>query len=274
MLMLTPPWRRDFRYFVRFVVGGLDDDQRIAQMVGLMFSGKKTPGITGSFWQYTANAFDDRDLKQIICARIQASDRSVGSVFRAFIEELSAFHGYSRCSVKFPVFVNHIPDLLAWYPACRIIHVSRDPRAMAVSRAKYQGQRSLKNRQLTILFAALQYTWTSQLHSKFKALGNYRLVRYEDLLVEPKRTILELCDFVGIEFDPRMLDPMEGQPSSVTGKKSGGFNRKAGTHWMKAISPAEERVINALTRSGMRRFGYDPARHPIYLEGQAELRLA
>ena len=274
MLMLTPPWRRDFRYFLRVVMGGLPDDQHIRRMVDLMFSGSKTPGITGSFWQYTANDYDHPELKQIICTKIQTSDRTIGSVFRAFIEELSAYQGYDRCSVKFPVFVNHVPDLLEWYPDCKIVHATRDPRAMAVSRANFRGQRRLKNHQLTVLFAILQYVWTSQLHRRFSTLPNYKLVHYEDLLVEPKRSVRELCDFAEIDFVARMLEPVEGQASSVTGTASGGFNRKAGTHWMGVISPLERRLVTTLTRPSMRRFGYDPEHHPIYLENQAELRPA
>jgi hypothetical protein len=183
----------------------------------------------------------------------------------AFIEELANHYGFNRCCVKFPVFVNYIPHLMEWYPNGKIIHITRDPRALAVSRANFWGERRLRSRKLMMLFVILQYVWTSRLHCKFNGIENYALFRYEDLLADPERTILELCDFTGIDFVPQMLYPREGQASSVTGEKSSGFNRKAASHWRNLISPLEEKIITIFTRSSMKRFGYDPMNHPVFL---------
>ena len=34
----------------------------------------------------------------------------------------------------------------------------------------------------------------------------YRLVRYEDLVCQPERTLRDLAEFIGVPFDPGMLD--------------------------------------------------------------------
>jgi hypothetical protein len=39
---------------------------------------------------------------------------------------------------------------------------------------------------------------------------------------------------------------------------------KAASRWRKAISPLEEKVITALTRKSMKRFGYFSSNHPVY----------
>ena len=128
---------------------------------------------------------------------------------------------------------------------------------MAVSRAKFEGQRRLRNRKMTMLFATLQYVWTSKLHGKYCGIQNYSLIRYEDLLADPEKTIYELCNFAEIDFVPQMLKPKEGQASSLTGEKSSGFNKGAILHWKKAIHPTEEKIITLLTSKSMKRFGYD-----------------
>jgi hypothetical protein len=256
MHFLTPPWRRDFRYFLRTTVGNLSEEENVRAMVDLMFSGKRIPGIHGDFWYWEARNYDSPDLKERICGRIRASDRSLGSIFKALIEEMQCYQGFERCCVHFPVFVNYIPRLREWYPNGKIVHVTRDARAMAVSRACFKGERRLRNRRMTMLFAGLQYVWTSRLHRKYEGSENYALFRYEDLLADPEGTVRQLCDFAEIDFVPEMLEPRMGQASSITKKKSSGFNKIAATHWRRAISPLEERAITLLTRRSMERFGY------------------
>lgn len=257
LLFLTPPWRKDFRYFLKHSVGALSDKENIKKMIGLMFSEKMTPGITASFWQYEAKKFDTPDLRESIYQRILESDKSLSSIFRAFIEELSSANGFSRCCVKFPVFVNYIPELLKWYPNCKIVHITRDPRAIAVSRAGFRGQKKIKNRDLMMLFAMAQYIWTSRLHFKYREISNYALFRYEDLLTNPEKTIRAFCDFTKIDFNQQMLNPQEGQASSITGKKSTGFNGEAAYRWRDVITPMEEKIITVFTVKSMKRFGYD-----------------
>lgn len=266
MHFLTPPWRKDFRYFLKTSVGDLSKQENVREMIELMFSGKRIPGIHGDFWYYEAKNYAEENLKEKISSRIIASDRSLGSIFKALIEEIPLHYGVNRCCVHFPVFVNYIPQLRDWYPNAKIIHIVRDPRAMAVSRANFKGQRKLRNRKMMMLFAVLQYAWTSWLHSRYNGMRNYGLFRYEDLLADPERTVRELCNFAEIDFVPQMLEPREGQVSSVTGTKTSGFNKKAASHWKQVITPMEEKVITLLTSNSMQRFEYDPIHHPIYLQ--------
>jgi len=265
MHFLTPPWRKDFRSFLKTSIGDVSREENIRTMVDLIFSGKRIPGIDGDFWYWEAKDYDSPALKASIYSRILDSDRSLGSIFKALIEEIPCHYAFNRCCVHFPVFVNYVPRLREWYPNGKIIHITRDPRAMAVSRALFAGERRLKSRKLTMLFAVLQYVWTSRLHCQYEGFENYALYRYEDLLAAPERTVSQLCDFAELDFVPQMLDPRKGQPSSVTRERSAGFNQKAASHWREAISPLEEKAITALTRTSMRRLAYDPSNHPVYL---------
>ena len=275
ILFLTP-WRRDFRYFLKRYVGDLSSDENVGKMVELLFSRKWLPGITGSFWYHDIGKVTKTELKERLRRRICDSDRSLGSIFKVIIEEMAAFQGYRRCCVKFPVYVNHVPQLLKWYPDCKIVHITRDPRAMAISRTNDPGgtQQKIKKypqlefviRKIMIAFVIIQYIWTSKLHCSYKGIKNYALFRYEDLLAEPEKVVKKLCEFTEIDFVPEMLAPKKGQASSVTGKQQNGFNKKAASHWKKVISPFEEKLISFFTRASMKRFGYDPRKHPVYLD--------
>lgn len=263
MFFLSPPWRKDFRYFLKTNVGDLSKEANLRKMTDLMFSGQRIPGLTASFWQYYMNSYEE-ELKERVYQRIHASEKSLQNIFKAIIEEIPSYYGFDRCCVKFPVFVNYVPNLWEWYPNSKIIHIIRDPRAVAISRANFKGERKIKNRQIMIWFTALQYVWTSKLHCQYAQHKNYALFRYEDLLAEPEATIRKFCEFAELDFVPKMLEPKEGQASSISGEKTTGFNKKAASHWKQIITHREEQVINFLTASSMKRFGYDPDCHPIY----------
>lgn len=273
MLFLTP-WRKDFRYFLRRKVGDLSNKRNIEKMIDMIFSDEKVSGITGAFWFYDIAKVNDPLLKKKLYHRILESDKSMESIFKILIEEITHFSGYSRCCMKFPVYVNFVPELLLWYPECKIVHIIRDPRAMAISRKNDPGGTSIKVKKyanfsffikkIMVFFVIFQYIWTSRLHFKYKKFKNYALFRYEDLLADPEKVIRELCKFTEIDFTPEMLMPREGQASSVTGKRQKGFEKKVASHWKSVISPLEKIIITSFTKASMRRFEYDPKNHPVY----------
>jgi hypothetical protein len=269
------PWRRDFTYFLKHSTGGLSTDQQIKNMIDGIFSKNSIDGITGPFWRFeNIKAATHPKIKDILIDKILNSDRSLKSIFKIIIEEITYLSGFNRCCLKFPVYPNHLIHLVECYPQCKIIHIIRDPRAMAISRtndpggtakiiAKYPKIAPIIKK-IMMLFVVLQYIWTSKLHLKFKFLQNYRLYNYEDLLTIPEATIKDLCRFAEIDFLPAMLDPEKGQASSVTGIKQKGFNKKSATHWQHVISPVENKIITFLTKKSMKRFDYEPNTHPIY----------
>ena len=272
------PWHKDFRSFLRKHVGDLSNDTNVEKMLELIFSKAALTDLHGPFWHFgNIEALNDPSLQTQIRRRILDSDRSLESVFKALIEDITRVSGYDRCCLKFPVYVNHVPELLEWYPKCKVVHITRDPRAIAVSKTNDPGgtakriQRhprlAFALKKVMLLFATIQYIWTSKLYCKYKGFQNYRLFRYEDLLFEPEKIIKELCDFVGIDFVPEMLAPQrgnqKGQTSSVTGKKQERINKEAAYHWKNVISPFDKKVITMLTRNSMRRFGYDVATYDL-----------
>ena len=126
---------KDFRYFLRTGAGDLGADQEVDKMVELCFAKKNLPGLDSTFWRFeNISAANNPELKQEISRRVKRSDRSLGAIARILIEEITRFSGCERACVKFPVDVGHIAELLAWFPDCRIVHITRDPRAMAMSK--------------------------------------------------------------------------------------------------------------------------------------------
>jgi len=295
VMRLTDPrflsdWRhKDFRYFLRTFVGNLSVDQNVDKMVELCLAKKNLPGLDSTFWRFVnIEAASNPDLKETISRQIKKSDRSLGAIARIFIEEITRFSDCERACVKFPVDVGHIPELLEWFPECRIVHITRDPRALAMSKTNDPSGTAIKVLQhprtawlikkLSVWLAITQYRRTSRLHLRFQHLKNYRLFRYEDLLAEPEKTLRDLCKFIDVEFTNDLLHPEAGvhlhQASSLTGKQKKAFDPRAAVRWQDVIPAADKWLITALTKRAMKIMEYDPDRHPIFrLNRQSHLRL-
>lgn len=263
-LFLTP-WRKDLRTFLRRESAGLSDDRILERMLVRMLSGQYYPGLEASFWRNEAVRNAD-GLRIRLFRRLKNTDRSIAEIVRAVIEEYTLQSGKVRCCAKFPVYLNWVPQLRSWFPDCKIVHVTRDPRAMLVSRMNDPGGTELKIRRRPALarmirgamstFVLLQFVWASYLHTKYRSFHNYQLFRFEDLVKNPADVIQELCQFCDLSFDTRMLNPQRGQPSSVTGKREAGFNSEAASHWKFKISPRKARLVRAILRPSMERLGY------------------
>jgi Sulfotransferase family len=285
VMRLTDPrflsdWRhKDFRYFLKMQVGDLASDRNIDNMVELCFAKKELPGLDSTFWRFkNINAANDPQLKRDISRRIKQSDRSLGAIARIFIEELTRFSGCERACVKFPVDVGHIRELLQWFPGCKIVHITRDPRALAMSKTNDPSGSAIKVlqhphlawliRKLSVWLVIAQYCRTGRIHRRFRHYSNYKLFRYEDLLAEPERTLQDLCNFIGAEFTQDLLHPETGvhlhQPSSLTGKQKKAFDPSAAVRWQDVIPAFDKWLITSLTKRSMRTLGYDPATHAIF----------
>jgi hypothetical protein len=274
---------KDFNHFLRTRGGDLSIDENVDAMVEMCFSKQNLPGLDSTFWRFeNIEAIKNPELKKEISAKIKQSDRSLGAIAKAFIEEITRLGGCSRPCVKFPVDVGHIPELLQWFPDCKIVHITRDPRAVAMSKRNDPSGTAIKVtehpgfawliRRLAVWFVIAQYRRTSQLHVRFKHLTNYRLFRYEDLLAEPEGVLKGLCEFIEVDFTEDLLHPETGrhehQRSSLTGKQRKAFDASAAIRWQTIIPVFDKWLITNLTKGSMKRLGYDPETHPIFRKNQ------
>lgn len=270
---------KDFRYFLRSQVGDLSRDENVDEMVELCFSKRRVPGLDTVFWEFVnIDAVENPQLKRDVSSRIKKSDRSLGAIARILLEEITRLSGYERPCVKFPVDLGHVPELVKWFPDCKIMHITRDPRAMAMSKSNDPFGTALKIlehprfawliRRTMVWFVIAQYRWTARLHVRYRGLGNYRLFRYEDLLAEPGKTLREVCRFIEAPFSDDLLHPERGahehQRSSLTGAQKKAFDAAAAVRWQNVISPFDKWLITTLTKRSMKTLGYDPDIHSIF----------
>ncbi len=283
-MMFLEPLHKDFRFFLKKYGANLDTKIDVAKIVDLILSKNSIKGINSAFWRFDiVKAATNQGFKEQLIDRIYKSDKSIKSFFKAIVEEVTLTSGYNRCCVKFPTWVNHISELLEWYPDCKIVHITRDVRATAISKAgDPSGTALLMKRHPSLKFlirkfmmmqVAIQYYWSSLIHTSYRNHSNYALFKYEDLLQDPNTTINKLCEFIEIDFNKSMIMLEQGrhehQPSSITGMRKKSIDRLAASRWMDVISPGEKKWLTLITRGSMKRFDFNTEHHPIYLKTMA-----
>ena len=87
------------------------------------------------------------------------------------------------------------------FPNATIIHLIRDGRSCAVSRVRRWGARSIPELAHGWCFAANSTREAGRLYG-----DRYREVRYEDLVRAPEAALRNVCSWIGVPFDPVMLD--------------------------------------------------------------------
>jgi len=170
----------------------------------------------------------------------------------------------------------HANEILAAFPTGRMIHMIRDPRdryASSITRWSRGAGR--------VGGATARWLYSTRLARRNEARypDRYRIVRYEDLVVDPEGVMQAVCRFLGEAFDPVMLS-LEG---AETFRGRGG-NSSYGRHGEAHISPRsvgrfrsvlsdrEVAFMQAHAGREMRRMGYPPS--PVRLSIRDRLRLA
>lgn len=111
--------------------------------------------------------------------------------------------GKARIGDKTPPYIAIVPQLKAMYPSAKFIHLIRDGRDVAVSFVEsgfagrpYQGS---------------SFEWTRAIRQGLAlrdtdVASSLVELRYETLVSEPEETIRSICDFLGEQFEPSMMD--------------------------------------------------------------------
>jgi Sulfotransferase family len=120
---------------------------------------------------------------------------------RAFYRVYAARFNKSLWGDKTPLYGRHAYAIARLLPEARFIHLIRDGRDVALSLR-------------TMWFApsrrvdALAGYWARELQRarrQGKRLKHYTEIRFEALIRNPEQVLREICQFLELEFDPRML---------------------------------------------------------------------
>jgi hypothetical protein len=250
--------RRGFRERLHRI-GDLRRDDGLQRVVDFIW---KQQGK--SFWARLARTANRSEFE----SRLRDSDRSERALFDLALEHFA--YGRAIRGEKTPEHIHAVPLLLGWFPAARVIHTFRDPRAIYVSlRRKERAERLTPvGRVARRLGPAFDlYAMTSVIASwrqmvaldrRYRARypDRYLLVRFEDLAADPKGSVQRLCDFVGIPYSDAMLDQVVHNSSYRAKGSAGGIDVGAVSRWNRHLSAPARLWFRLLCGRQMQELGY------------------
>jgi len=149
---------------------------------------------------YKSWGLDQHVVRQRLRALSEPTHADVlNVVFSAYAQQ----HGKRRWGDKTPSYVETLEIIHRMCPQARIVHLIRDGRAVCESYLRQSfGPRTVTE---------LAKLWVERVE-RGRRVGrtlpseNYLEVRYEELVARPEPVLRQLCDFVGLSFDPIMLN--------------------------------------------------------------------
>jgi hypothetical protein len=206
-------------------------------------------------------------------AKIVSECRGAGDFLRLVMEEVARVQGVPRWADCTPEHLLYIGEIKRQIPDARFIHIIRDGRDVALSYAKQGWSRPLpwdKGEHLAV--AGLYWEWlVRQGRAQGTRLGaDYVEVRFEELVTEPRQTLLRLSEFVehDLNYDriQRAGIGSVGQPNSSFGDESY-FNPVA--RWKTKMSRDQASHFEALLGDFLQELKY-----PVASENKSSLHAA
>ena len=200
------------------------------------FQENNEPTVEGALEQIEGNRrwgdfhLDAGELRERLAA---TEPLNVSDALRSFFELYAEKQGKDRWGDKTPIYINRMLLIQRALPEARFVHLIRDGRDAALSRAK---------RVLTdpTPMPKVAQRWKNRIlraREQADRLPYYLEVHYEDLVRETEPTLRRICEFVDLEFDESMLTYYERAEERMSE-----MARDLPSEGDKPLRPADHRV--------------------------------
>ena len=253
----------DTMQFMRFTYGRFDPlEERV---------GEALEDIRLRIGERAGVALDARKAQ----AAFDASGGGYAALYHAVMTALAP--DGIRWGEKTNVCWGRIPDFLDLFPNGRAIHILRDPRDVTASFRHFTIEEGL--RYLDAAYNTLGSMQAALDYSRTLPADRYRAVRFEDILMDGKAVLKDLCAFLGLDFHPRMLDltafrDNAGRPWKSNTAKDPNFatiSTKPVGVWKERLPVEETAFVELVLGPVMPAWGYEPS--GLWPTGEAWARL-
>lgn len=204
--------------------------------------------------EYFSLVFLNRVTKPELRSRIEKylQERTLNGIGLAVLRMTAEHMQLPRLGHEDPQLIDHLPALLRVFPDCRIVHIVRDPRDVALSILKFPWGAN------NVTVAADHWNrGVGELRRVGSQLGaeRYFELTYEQLLAEPRRTMGCLMTFANGKIDAEKLDQFVAE-TEINPRRNN--SRK----WATAFSKRDLERIEGCAAEQMTAVGYELATEP------------
>lgn len=226
--------------------------------------------------------------RDILWNRLNNAPRNPASILRAITEFPMEQQGKYRWAEKTPRHIFHLKKIRELFPNARIIRIIRDPRDTALSIIKAPWQWAPRN------YAAALYMWKfcdDAGRAFFESDSLSLSIRYEELICQPTASLMRICDFIGENYEPSMLETHESykQINSIAEpwkvKVGQALDQTRVSVWQRELSHEDKMLSLAIVGDRLLDYGYEkqiaelryirpyPKDGPLYYDGWQEIIL-
>jgi LPS sulfotransferase NodH len=131
--------------------------------------------------------------------------------FRLFYEMYALRFGKSRWGDKTPSYSKHLLEIQKLLPEAYFIHIIRDGRDAALS---------LRNQWFSPGFdiktqAAFWRDHVQTAYTEGIQCAHYFEIRFEDLIQNTEQALRKICNYIGLDFHPKMMKYYENAPNRL-----------------------------------------------------------
>lgn len=213
-----------------------------------------------------------RDILSAEDAEPESPDLTPAEVFVCFLtHEIRRRQAAVACD-QTPRNVFHLGEIHRHFPACRVVNMVRDPRAVLLSQKNKWRRRFLGGDGVPAAEAlrawinyhpiTISQLWRSAVRAAddFEGEPWLRTVRFEDLVAEPEEQVRAICEFVGLDFSGDLLSiPQVGSSIAPDRPDRRGIDPSRVGRWREGgLSDTEIWICQKITGSVGRRHGYEP----------------
>ena len=189
-----------------------------------------------------------------------ARDRNLISIYFEIYNQYLQFTGKTRWACKSTFMIEHVPEILNYYRDAKFIYMVRDGRDVAVS-----SKSSIFNHFNVYYIAKL---WKEEQETGLHLLDKLSsdqimLLKYEDLITEPKSMIQKVCTFLNEPFEEKMLQYHKSSEAAKSGSLSISWGNTSKPvisdnkeKFRTSLSNKEIKLFEAITCIQMDRLGY------------------
>jgi hypothetical protein len=258
-----------YGYYPVWAQGDFDRAERLDRIVEVMFGNLRDalaglpgpddfphPALVRGFRRLMAGRPDT--APQLLLAAITAYRDAVGAPPEASVA------GWVEKTTSTEIYAAEVLD---WFPEARFVHVVRDPRDNFASlksgwEARYRRHNDSIERLLqSMLDRGLLGMRMARANLERFGPDRYRVLRYEDLVAEPRRVMADLAEFLGIRWDDGLLRPTcAGRPwpgNNFEGLRFEGPSAVNAGRWRQRIDPREAALLEFHFDGVMRAWGYE-----------------
>ena len=188
---------------------------------------------------------------------LEGCDPGVPGIIASVTEQFMKREGKTRWVEKTPDHIEYLHSIRRHFPASPIIRMIRDPRDVALSLTRVPwGAKSFME-------GVLYWKRLDDVSAPFFAADDLcHTLRFEDLLENPSESLEGLCEFIGEEFEPQMLDT--GSAGKKINSRSVPWKAKASEPldasrscaWRRELRRDENRLVEGIVGDRLDAYGY------------------